>query len=358
VARSRSPKVTSVDVARHAGVSQSVVSRVFSRGPTPTGVSDAMRRRVMAAASELGYRPNALARSLITRKSQIVALLFSYLDNEFYALALEKLCLALQAEGYHALVFMMPATDEGVEETIAELTDYQVDGIITASVELSSRLCEYCHANGIPVVMFNRVQDDPRLSSVTTDNVAGGRLAARHLMEIGRRRIALLAGWERASTNRDREFGFQAELEAAGRRLFRRDVGHYHLTRTEEATGRLFSGPAARRPDALFATNDYMGVRALSVMRHRLGLEVPGDVAVIGFDDIPMTALPEFSLTTLRQPLRQMVANAVRILVENMNGNAGEPEHLALLPRLIERGSTTGTDPVRGTRLAPGQGAE
>jgi DNA-binding LacI/PurR family transcriptional regulator len=332
--------VTSVDVARHAGVSQSVVSRVFSRGPTQSGVSEAMRKRVLAAAAELGYRPNALARSLITRRSRIVALLFSYLDNQFYALALEKLCIGLQAEGYHALVFMMPSTDEGVEETVSQLMEYQVDGIITASVELSSRLAEYCHTGGIPVVMFNRVQDDDRLSSVTTDNVAGGRIAARHFVAAGHRRIALLAGWERASTNRDREFGFAAELAAAGVPLFARDVGHFHLERTEEATLRLFA-PDVARPDALFVTNDYMALRVLSVLRFALGLRVPDDVAVIGFDDVPLAAMPEFALTTLRQPLERMVSNAIRVLLDQIARPEAEAEHLALAPQLVERASTT-----------------
>lgn len=156
---SRKSKATSVDVARRAGVSQSTVSRAFSRLPTQSGVSEKTKQKIFKAARELGYKPNAFARSLITQRSNIVALLFSYLDNPFYALALEKLCAELQKEGFHALVFMMPSTDEGVEETVEELLEYQVDGIITASVELSSNLCEFCRDQGIPVVMFNRFQD-------------------------------------------------------------------------------------------------------------------------------------------------------------------------------------------------------
>ena len=150
---SRKSKVTSVDVARLAGVSQSAVSRAFSRQPTQSGVSEKTKEKIFKAAQELGYKPNAFARSLITQRSNIVALLFSYLDNQFYAL-----CVELQKQGFHALVFMMPSTDEGVEETVSELLEYQVDGIITASVELSSNLCEFCRDQGIPVVMFNRFQ--------------------------------------------------------------------------------------------------------------------------------------------------------------------------------------------------------
>ncbi len=266
----RKSKVTSVDVAKLAGVSQSAVSRAFSRVPTESGVSVEARKRIMQAANELGYRPNALARSLITQKSKMVALLFSYLDNQFYALALERLCLELQKQGYHALVFMMPDTNEGVDETVSELLEYQVDGIITASVELSSSLCEFCLEQNIPVVMFNRVQDDDRLSSVTTDNVAGGRLAAMHLLETGHRKIALMAGWQRASTNRDREFGFRAELQAQGVELTDYAIGHFHLGKTREATRALLDKPDAGRPDAVFVVNDYMAIEALSLIRAEL----------------------------------------------------------------------------------------
>lgn len=331
----RKPRVTSLDVARHAGVSQSAVSRALS--PATTGISEALRARVRASAVALGYRPNAHARSLISGRSRIVALLFSYLDNPFYALALERLCAGLQAQGYHALVFLEPDTTAGVERAVADLLDYRVDGIITASVELSSQITDECRAFGIPVVMFNRVREDPALSSVTTDNVLGARLAARHLLGTGRERIALLAGWEGASTNRDREWGFQAELAAAGRTVFARAVGHFDLDRAAAATRALFAAPSGR-PDALFVINDYMAFRALSVLRHELGLGVPRDVAVVGFDDVPLAAAPEYDLTSVRQPLAQMVSHAIRILLAELEG--GAPERVALTPDLCPRAST------------------
>lgn len=294
----------------------------------------------MKAAGELGYRPNAIARSLITQRSNIVALLFSYLDNPFYALALEKFCIELQKRGFHALVFMMPTTDEGVEKTVSELLEYQVDGIITASVELSSSLCEFCFEQKIPVVMFNRVQDDERLTSVTTDNVAGGRMAARHLLETGRKRISLMSGWQRASTSRDREFGFRAELQTQGVELFAEEVGHFDLELTRVAAQKLMDRPGAERPDAIFAVNDYMAIEAMSLIRHQLKLRIPQDVSMIGFDDIPLGAMPEFSLTTLRQPINQMVSNAVRLMMAAIAEDGDGTEKLALVPSLIQRNST------------------
>jgi DNA-binding LacI/PurR family transcriptional regulator len=334
----RRTSVNSIDVARAAGVSQSTVSRTFS----PDGasrVSADIRARVLAAAAELGYRPNAIARSLITRRSRMVAVLFSYLDNPFYAIALEQLCHALQSKGYHAVVFMLPDTLAEVERTVGELLEYQVDGVVTASVELSSAICARCHAQGVPVVMFNRVQDDPRLSSVSTDNVNGGRLAARHLIATGAKRIGMIGGWQGASTNRDREFGFRGELDAHGVALTAYGEGKFDLAQTEVATRAMF-GSGSPRPDAVFVTNDYMAIRALDIMRHELGLNVPGDVAVVGFDDIPAVAQPSYDLTTIRQPIGQMVETTIRILFDRIAEGTKDPEHVILGARLVERGST------------------
>ncbi len=328
-----------MDVAELAGVSQSAVSRTFAKEPTQSGVSSKTRAKVLQAAKTLGYRPNALARSLITNRSRIVALLFSYLDNPFYALALEKFCRSLQEVGYHALVFMMPDTLANVEETVSDLIQYQVDGIITASVELSSDICQYCLDQDIPIVMFNRTQDDPRLSSVTTDNVAGGRTAARYLIEGGHQRTSMLAGWEGASTNRDREFGFLAELAAQNVKLYDRVVGHFDLKHTEKATLELFDRPSSQRPDAVFVLNDYMAVTAMGIIRGRLGLRIPDDVSIFGFDDIPAAALPEYQLTTIRQPVDQMVAAAIRLLLQSVENSKAEPEQVRLAGRFCERQS-------------------
>jgi len=352
--------VTSLDVARRAGVSQSAVSRALASQPTQSGVSAEVRQRVMAAADQLGYRPNAIARSLITRRSRTVGLLFSYLDNPFYAGALERFCHVLQARHHHAMVFMMPDTVEGAERTMSALLEHRVDGIITATVELSSELCAFCLAADMPIVAFNRTQDAQRLSSVTCDNADGGRQVARYLLAGGHRRIAMLAGWEGASTNRDREAGFNAQLAGAGAQLFDRRVGHFDLPSTVEATRAMFA-PArpSDRPDAVFVANDWSAIAVLDTLRHELGLRVPEDVSVIGFDDIATAALPPYDLTTVRQPIRRMVDATARLLFENMEraapGNEpadDEAEHVVLGARLVERGSAR--RPHRSTRPAAG----
>ena len=171
-------KVTSQDVARRAGVSQSAVSRVFTPGAS---FSEKTAAKVREAADELGYRPNVLARSLITGRSRIIGLVVAYLENYFYPDALERLSNALQAEGYHVLVFFARQTAGDIEDILQEILDYQVDGIVVASVALSSQLATRCREAGIPAVLFNRSQDGPQLPTVTSDNYSGGREIARFL---------------------------------------------------------------------------------------------------------------------------------------------------------------------------------
>ncbi|MEC8576052.1 MAG: LacI family DNA-binding transcriptional regulator, partial [Pseudomonadota bacterium] len=190
-------KVTSADVARLAGVSQSAVSRVFTPGAS---ASKKTVEKVRAAADQLGYRPNSLARAMVSGRSRIIGLVVAYLENHFYPEALEKLSNALQARGYHVLMFMAPNTTDSIDEVIEEILDYQVDGIIAASVAMSSELSARCRAAGVPMVLFNRSQDDPDMSAVTSDNHSGGHKVADFLLAGGHRKIGYIAGWEGAST--------------------------------------------------------------------------------------------------------------------------------------------------------------
>jgi DNA-binding LacI/PurR family transcriptional regulator len=221
---------------------------------------------------------------------------------------------------------------------LQEILDYQVDGLVLASVAMSSVLAGECHALGIPVVLFNRGQDDPRLSSVTTDNRAGGEAVARHLIAIGRTRIGYIAGYEGASTQRDREIGFRQQLDAAGRTLYARGVGNFQRLQTQEATRRMFDRPDP--PDAVFVCNDHMAFAAMDVLRFELGLKVPDDVAVAGFDDVPPAAWPAYSLTTFRQRINRMVAETVTILIDRIEGGGAEPHRIEIAGALIVRGST------------------
>jgi DNA-binding LacI/PurR family transcriptional regulator len=326
-------KVTSMDVARLAGVSQSAVSRVFTPGAS---ASAATKAKVLKAATQLGYRPDPLARAMITGKSGIIGLVVAYLDNQFYPVALERLSRALQAEGYHILVFMAENSTEGVAQVMRELLDYRVDAIVTASVAMTNELTNLCEASGIPVVMFNRGQDDPRLSEVTSDNIAGGRAVAQFLIAGGHDRIAHIAGWQGSSTGRDRARGFRDGLAAQGRTAVAEVDGMYNRDTAATVAREIFGTPD--RPDAVFVGNDHMAFAVMDVLRFELGLRVPEDVSVVGYDDVPIAAWPVYDLTTIRQPVNRMVSATVEALLSRI---AGEPEarHIRIPGPLVLRGS-------------------
>ena len=172
-------RITSVMVAEVAGVSQAAVSRVFTPGAS---VSKKTAEKVRRAANQLGYRPNSLARAMVSGKSRIIGLVVAYLDNYFYPDAVEKLSNAFQKRGYHVLVFMASNTADKIDSVMQEILDYQVDGIVLASVALSSEITKRCKENGVPVVLFNRSQDNPNISAVTSDNYKGGAEVANLLL--------------------------------------------------------------------------------------------------------------------------------------------------------------------------------
>ncbi|ALM86838.1 LacI family DNA-binding transcriptional regulator [Bordetella sp. N] len=328
------------DVADLANVSQSAVSRTFTPGAS---VSEETRRKVLAAAQKLGYRPNALARSLITRRSRIVALVMSYLENQFYPLVIEKLSQKLQKEGYHVLMFIAEL-DEAADGVLAEILQYQVDGIVMASAMLSPNIARGCAEVGVPVVQFNRISMLGGLarhasSSVTSDNHAGGRMAARHLVQRGYRRFGYLAGLEDSSTSIERERGFRDALHALGHDLHQREVGHYDFDLAQAATRRFFETDRVEdRVDAIFVANDHMAIAALDVLRQDLKLRVPEDVGVVGFDDVPQAAWGAYQLTTVRQQLEPMVDATVELLREQMQAEL-RPRDIVVPCVLVERGT-------------------
>ena len=327
--------VTSKDVARLAGVSQSAVSRVFTPGAS---VSAPMEERVRRAADELRYRPNTLARGLITGRSRIVGVVVAYLENQFYPMAIEKLSVALQAEGYHTLIFIASNAEEAMDQVIEDILDYRVDGIVLASVAISGTLAARCEAAGVPVVLFNRTQRGRTLSSVTSDNVAGGRKVAELLVACGHRRIAHIAGWRGSSTGQDREAGFRAGLADRGRSPFACVEGGYDRDVAMRATRELFG--AGDIPDAVFVGNDHMAFGVLDVLRVELGLRVPEDVAVVGYDDTPVAAWSAYDLTTVRQRPNQMVDATVDALLAKIERNRSKPVRIRIDGLLVLRGTT------------------
>ncbi len=330
-------KITSLQVAERAGVSQSAVSRVFTPGAS---VSKKTVDKVRKAAAELGYRPNVLARAMVSGKSRIIGLVVAYLDNYFYPEALEILSNDLQERGYHVLVFMASQTAGNIDDVVEEILDYQVDGIVTASVAMSSELSQRCVQAQVPVVHFNRFQDGDGVSSVTSDNYQGGRDLAQFLVAGGHQKIAYIAGWEGASTQRDREAGFRAGLKERGQDLFAREVGEFDVDHARAATNAMFNVSADARPDAVFVANDHMAFAVMDELRFGLGLKIPQDVSVVGFDDVPPAAWRAYDLTTMRQRANLMVAETVETLIAHIQSpTTAETRKVSITAPLIVRGS-------------------
>lgn len=335
--------ITAQDVARLAGVSQSAVSRAFTPGAC---VSARMRQRVQDAAARLGYQPNAHARSLTTGRSRLVGLVLSSLDNLLYPGVTERLALRLQRDGYHLMMFISEQRDS--DDLVRQMLQYRVDGIVLGATTLSSGLARRCAEAGIPVVLFNRVMAASGVvSSVRSDNVGGAAEIARFLVAGGHRRIAYVAGREDSSTNLERERGFTEGLAALGRSVCARAVGDYAVEPARQAARALF-GRARGRPDAVFVAGDLMALAVMDTLRHELGLRVPEDVSVVGFDGVPQAAWAAYRLTTFEQPVEPMVDAAVELLQRSLAGAGPAATRDVVVPgRLIVRASarTPGPEP-------------
>ena len=326
------PAITSQDVARLARVSQSAVSRAFTPGAS---VAAETREKILKAASELGYRPNAIARAMISGRSRLIALLVAYLDNQFYPIVVERLARALQDAGYHVLLIM---TDTGrQDEVVEQILEYQVEGIVMASATLSSTLARECAQTGIPVVMLNRYVTSSPASSVTSDNIEGGRRVGDYLVRGGHERIAFIAGVEDSSTNRDREAGFYKGLAEHGVAVFDRAVGGYTFGGAAAATRALFGRREV--PDAIFVANDHMAFAVMDVLRAELGLRIPADVSVIGYDDVPEAAWKAYDLTTVSQSSQRMIEATISILLEQIENAVVKRRAVVLPAELVVRGS-------------------
>jgi DNA-binding LacI/PurR family transcriptional regulator len=325
----RAQGVTSSDVAKFVGVSQATVSRAFSPN---SSITESTRARIMEAARTLNYVPNSFARSLITRQSNIVAMLLGDLNNPFYTAALGEFSLRLQAIGKQVLVFNGVTPD--ADDAVRRMLEYQVDGLILTAATISMHVTELCLERDIPVVLFNRTVPGFPGNSVRCDNLAGGRLAAEVLLAAGGRRYAAIVGDSGATTNVDRLLGFTEGLAGHGISAVRTAPGHYTYEGGFDAATELLSGRDA--PDAVFCVNDIMAMGVIDAARE-LGRRIPEDLMIIGFDDIREASRPPYRLTTIRQPMRRMVDAAMAMLTRQP---PGDPVARILPGELIRRATT------------------
>lgn len=303
------PNVTIRDVAAKAGVSVATVSRVFNRkGP----IREDTMQRVMDVASELQYVPHAGARSLSTRSTRTIGVVLPDLHGEFFSEVIRGIDLAARQAGFHLLLSGSHADREEMRAVVQAVRGL-VDGLIVMSPDLEPSALVADLPPGLPVVMLNsKVGGHP---SVTIDNSGGARDVVKHLHALGHRRIAFINGPMHNADAEQRRRGYRTAMSALGL-----DALECPGTFTEEsgfeAGKSLISG--RKRPTAVFAANDSMAIGALSAFLEA-GLRIPEDVALVGFDDIPIARFLTPPLTTVKVPIAELGRRGFALLTEGAN---------------------------------------
>jgi DNA-binding LacI/PurR family transcriptional regulator len=319
--------LTARQLANLIGVSQSAVSRAFTPG---SSISPDLRSRILKAAREYGYKPNAIASMLTTRRTNIVGVVMSDMQNPFYPTLLAQLTQGLQAAGLQCLFFNI-APGASIEEQLHAIRTYNVDAVVIISATvLNSRMLAWA-TEGRRSILLNRLGHD-EITSVCCDNALGFRAMVDHLHQTGRQRIGYVAGLTTSGIGLTRYSAFATRLAELGMRL----VG----TATREAYSHEAGWLSTQEllpqaPDAIVYASDVLALGGIEAIR-RAGLA--GQIAVTGFDDIPMASWPGYSLTTYRQPVADIVARTVELL---QAPDMGPPRRHSLPGELVIRATTS-----------------
>jgi DNA-binding LacI/PurR family transcriptional regulator len=325
------------DVALRAGVSTSAVSRAFTDGAS---VSDKMRRKVEKAAAELGYSPNFLARSLTTRRTKMIGLVSNNFHNPIFLEVFDLFTRGLQDCGLRPLLVNL-SNETDPEHSVQMLQQYSVDGVIVASSTLPPAFSKAFRDRGIPVVnTFGRHASNPDVHVVGIDNAEAGRIAARELIARGYRRVGFLGGPESATSTQDRLLGFAEEIARHPQisqshsfaRAYSFEAGRAEMQRLLAQTQTQTQTPA----EAYFCGDDVLSIGALSAIRDA-GLRVPEDIGLIGLNDMEMAGWENIALTTIRQPIRQIIASSVALMQAMLDDPDRYPEARLFPCQVVER---------------------
>jgi len=304
-------KVTSYDVASLAGVSQSAVSRCFKPGAS---ISAKIRAKVEKAARELDYQPNAIARGLISGRSNIVAVVINNLTNLIYPEILSELNQKFARHDRHVLLFTL-SRESDVDRVLDQVWQYQVDGIIAAAQFTDAQIAA-CEARRTPLVFYNRVYPNHSVASVCCDHEEGERLLVEGLLRGRRGNFAVVSGPADSAVSTARTRGAVNALAGAGVPC-RQVEGDYSY----ECAGAIVNGLLAGnggRVDAIVCANDMMAIGCIDQLVLIHGIRVPEDIAVVGFDGVGAASWENYNLTTIVQPVSRMVDAAVQMLIERM----------------------------------------
>lgn len=331
--KSGKKRATSYDVAELAGVSQSAVSRVFKDGAS---ASKAMRERVMAAADELGYRPNAIARGLITQRSNMVAVVISKLTNLYYPEVLVQLTQRFSERGIRVLLFALEReSDTGL--VLEQMLQYRVDGVVTAAMFTPEQL-RTIESAGIPVVFYNRTSKERLVSSVRCDQEEGERWLVGELVNAGHESFGIVEGPADSVVSIERKLGAMNELRQLGVTDVTTVSGDFGYETGRECFADLVEKRGSP-PDAVIAANDVMAIGCIDEAREGFGLAVPEDISIVGFDGVGPARYAAYDVTTVRQPVQRMTESAASMLLERIEDPGLSPEKRAFSGIPIRGGS-------------------
>jgi DNA-binding LacI/PurR family transcriptional regulator len=330
---------TIIDVAALAGVSKSMVSLVM-RGANV--VSDDKRRRVLEAAEALGYRPNAVARSLVSRRTHLFGVVLSDLHNPFFTEVIDGIEAEAEARGYRTIISTASRLPTAERRALDTLLDLRVDALILASPMLEMNAITSA-SREVPVVLVARPSDSEAVDSVSNDDPSGAALVVAHLAALGHCRIAHIDGGGAAGAA-ERRAGYEQAMRHHG-------LGHcvhvipgsYTDDGGRHGVEQLLADPEP--PTAIFVSNDLAALGALSALAER-GLRVPEDVSLVGYDNTALAAVRHISLTTVDQPRPDMGRTAVTLLLERLTGQRTTARHILIPPRLVVRSTTAPPRPT------------
>jgi LacI family transcriptional regulator len=330
-------KLTIRQIAELAGVSRSTVSRVINDHPN---VSPKTREQVLQVVAETGFRPDPIARSLSSRRADIIGLVIpltiqSLFEDPFFPRLMQGISRGCNRHDYTLSLFLLHTLEEEAKLYHRISRSQLLDGAIVTATRNGDPLIAQLLANQIPFVLHGR-HEDPRVSFVDVDNAAGAYTAVTHLVRLGRRRIALITGPSASLAAEDRKLGYLNALQERRVPVDESLIIHGDFTETSsyEAMQRLLP----HEPDAVFVTSDSMALGALRAL-HEVGKRVPDEVAVVGFDDMPQAATADPPLTTIRQPIQRTGVLAVEMLIDILENGVDPPRRIILPTELVIRAS-------------------
>ncbi|SDS76687.1 transcriptional regulator, LacI family [Actinopolymorpha singaporensis] len=328
---------TSRDLARLAGVSQSTVSRVLTNHPR---VSPETRARVLKVLAETNYTPHALARAMKTGRTDTIGVFMSRVTSPFHATLLDVIARRLRSLGLHMTLWDVEHDD--IEASSRFIQQRLVDGLVLTCATFDSPLHSVAVASGLPTVLLHRGIDDLACDQVIGDNWQGAFDVGRYLVDAGHTAIGLVTSPLVVSTARDRETGFRAALAEAGLTVSRRNtvVGGFSHADGHRAAHRLLG--RRKPPSAIFAITDVLAFGLLDGARS-LGVDVPGDLWVVGYDNTDMASWEAFDLTTVNQPVQAIVETGLDLLRRRITEPAVSPTVVRLPCEIVPRGSTAST---------------